>query len=57
MDTTKPDPVPAKSERADPRTGEPTTPVPQKPGEIGGGRGPEPTRFGDWEVGGRCTDF
>lgn len=29
----------------------------QKPGEIGGPQGPEPTRYGDWEVGGRCTDF
>ena len=25
--------------------------------EIGGPKGPEPTRFGDWEKGGRCTDF
>ncbi|MCY4311604.1 MAG: DUF1674 domain-containing protein [Rhodospirillaceae bacterium] len=25
--------------------------------EIGGREGPEPTRYGDWEVGGRCTDF
>ena len=25
--------------------------------EIGGPRGPEPTRYGDWEKGGRCTDF
>jgi len=29
----------------------------QKPGEIGGPRGPEPTRYGDWESKGRCTDF
>ncbi len=29
----------------------------QKPGEIGGRTGPEPTRYGDWEVDGRCTDF
>ncbi|MEQ8964541.1 MAG: DUF1674 domain-containing protein [Azospirillaceae bacterium] len=29
----------------------------QPPGEIGGPQGPEPTRYGDWEVGGRCTDF
>jgi hypothetical protein len=29
----------------------------QKPGEIGGPPGPEPTRFGDWESKGRCTDF
>ncbi|KZV36459.1 hypothetical protein F511_15964 [Dorcoceras hygrometricum] len=26
-------------------------------GEVGGPRGPEPTRFGDWEKNGRCSDF
>ena len=26
-------------------------------GEIGGPQGPEPTRYGDWERGGRCSDF
>lgn len=26
-------------------------------GERGGPRGPEPTRFGDWERKGRCFDF
>lgn len=25
--------------------------------EIGGPEGPEPTRFGDWEKAGRCSDF
>lgn len=25
--------------------------------EIGGVDGPEPTRYGDWERNGRCTDF
>ncbi len=25
--------------------------------EIGGQKGPEPTRFGDWEKNGRVTDF
>lgn len=25
--------------------------------EIGGQTGPEPTRYGDWEKGGRVTDF
>jgi hypothetical protein len=30
---------------------------PEKPVEIGGPIGPEPTRFGDWEKAGRCTDF
>lgn len=26
-------------------------------GEVDGPRGPEPTRYGDWEKGGRCYDF
>ncbi len=48
-----------------------TTPKPQEPTkpqqptplpeaaeeEFGGQKGPEPTRFGDWEKSGRCTDF
>lgn len=25
--------------------------------ELGGPKGPEPTRFGDWERKGRCVDF
>jgi hypothetical protein len=25
--------------------------------EIGGPKGPEPTRYGDWEINGRCSDF
>ncbi len=25
--------------------------------EINGPKGPEPTRYGDWEVNGRCSDF
>lgn len=28
-----------------------------KPEEIGGPKGPEPTRYGDWEKNGRCIDF
>lgn len=40
--------------------------APQKPGDVspvvtvpetGGPKGPEPTRFGDWEKKGRCSDF
>ncbi len=47
-DTLKPD---AKDgERAVPAT----APLPK---EIGGPKGPEPTRYGDWEVKGRCSDF
>jgi hypothetical protein len=32
-------------------------PAAPPPREIGGPRGPEPTRYGDWETNGRCTDF
>lgn len=28
-----------------------------KTGEVGGPRGPEPTRYGDWERKGRVSDF
>lgn len=28
-----------------------------KPKESGGPKGPEPTRYGDWEKGGKCVDF
>ena len=27
------------------------------PNEVGGRKGPEPTRYGDWEKNGRCIDF
>lgn len=46
---TKPDKSKDKSpEKDDPKSW---------PKEYGGPEGPEPTRYGDWEVGGRCTDF
>ena len=31
--------------------------IPKKVKEIGGRKGPEPTRYGDWEKNGRCVDF
>lgn len=31
--------------------------VEQPEGEVEGSDKAEPTRFGDWEVDGRCTDF
>ncbi|MBY0508580.1 MAG: DUF1674 domain-containing protein [Rhodospirillaceae bacterium] len=31
--------------------------APARAEEIGGPKGPEPTRFGDWERKGRCSDF
>jgi hypothetical protein len=44
------------------RAGRPQPPPERRPAqpavrEIGGPKGPEPTRYGDWEKGGRCTDF
>jgi len=29
----------------------------EMPPEVNGPKGPEPTRYGDWEQNGRCTDF
>ncbi|MCH8263083.1 MAG: DUF1674 domain-containing protein [Proteobacteria bacterium] len=29
----------------------------KRPKEIGGPKGLEPTRYGDWEKRGRCVDF
>ncbi|MEE8235854.1 MAG: succinate dehydrogenase assembly factor 4 [Gammaproteobacteria bacterium] len=28
-----------------------------RPQELGGQKGPDPTRYGDWERNGRCIDF
>jgi hypothetical protein len=36
---------------------EDTQPSEDRPKEIGGRKGPDPTRYGDWEKGGRCIDF
>ncbi len=32
-------------------------PGPERPKELGGRKGPEPTRFGDWEKDGITSDF
>jgi hypothetical protein len=58
-DQNEPPALEAKPEEATP---EPTEPkgrqkAPVLPPEIGGQKGPEPTRYGDWEKNGRCTDF
>lgn len=36
---------------------EDTRPDPDTVPEIGGRKGPDPTRYGDWEKNGRCIDF
>jgi hypothetical protein len=40
----------------DPITPPVSSSPPRKP-EVGGPAGPEPTRYGDWELRGRCIDF
>ena len=47
-----PDPGPDDSEHAETPGGKDRLPA-----EIGGPRGKEPTRYGDWEKNGRCIDF
>lgn len=58
-DQEKPQPAPAShqppADRPEAVPPAPATSVPQE--EVGGRDGPEPTRYGDWEVGGICTDF
>ncbi len=41
----------------EPRPAEEKPPETDRPVEIGGPKGPEPTRYGDWERKGRCFDF
>ena len=41
---------------ADQTTDDEKTPE-ARPKEIGGRKGPDPTRYGDWEKSGRCIDF
>lgn len=45
-----------QSEQPD-RANEPIEPAENPAKEIGGRRGPEPTRYGDWEVRGIVSDF
>lgn len=47
-----PSPAPGAPEPVAPPRG-----TAQPAGEQGGPTGPEPTRYGDWEKGGRCFDF
>jgi len=51
-----PDPTPDAA-TAEPQPPRPPSPKPAREREIGGPKGPEPTRYGDWETNGRCTDF
>lgn len=47
-----------KTPEAKPETPQDSKPAkPARPKEIGGPKGPEPTRYGDWERNGRVSDF
>ena len=35
----------------------PVPPAGEEVPEVGGRKGPDPTRYGDWEKDGRCVDF
>ena len=47
-------PTPAKPAAKPPA---PPKPAPAAEPEFGGPKGAEPTRYGDWEKNGRCSDF
>ena len=52
-------PVKPLEQGAEEDTADPPPPLAkdQLPAEIGGRKGPDPTRYGDWELNGRCIDF
>ena len=45
------------NEAAEQAPPEPETPATAASPEVGGRKGPDPTRYGDWEKNGRCIDF
>ncbi len=55
--------APAKPSSSAPGVDAPSAPAKKKKPkardlpETGGPKGPEPTRYGDWERKGRCVDF
>lgn len=54
MTQEKPSPETAQKRK---KTQEEANKLNQEQKEHGGQEGPDPTRYGDWEKGGRCTDF
>lgn len=45
------------SQKPQPKPAVTPEPAPPRPEEFGGSKKPEPTRYGDWEIGGKCVDF
>ena len=48
---------PSPKEKDTGKTGEKSADTPPQEKEIGGRGGLEPTRYGDWEIGGIASDF
>ena len=46
-----------KAENPDPNPDDTPPEADERPKEIGGRGGLDPTRYGDWEKAGRCIDF
>ncbi|MGI9225675.1 MAG: DUF1674 domain-containing protein [Woeseiaceae bacterium] len=57
MSTPDPDDKAQQSESAPGKDSENNNATEERLREIGGRQGPDPTRYGDWEKGGRCIDF
>ena len=54
MQTDKTD---GETDNAETVTDQPGQAADAVPREVNGPKGPEPTRYGDWEQKGRCSDF
>jgi hypothetical protein len=52
-----PRPSEAITTQSEPVKQAPTDAPAARPQEIGGPKGPEPCRYGDWERNGKCVDF
>jgi len=50
-------PIPAKGPQPDDNLSAAAERLSDRPREIGGRGGLDPTRYGDWEKAGRCIDF
>jgi hypothetical protein len=57
MSTTDPSPDDLTTESGHDEVADKQPSTDDRPKEIGGREGPDPTRYGDWEKNGRCIDF
>jgi len=57
MSTTDPSPDDLTTESGQDEVADKQPSTDDRPKEIGGREGPDPTRYGDWEKNGRCIDF